>query len=76
MQFCAARRILLCLRYGIGDFVMETPVLQALRESSPHAHITAAGAYPAIELLEGDPRIDALMCIQKWERFRSISVPY
>ena len=46
-----ARRILVCLRYGIGDVVMELPVLDALRSALPRAHITALGAYPAIELV-------------------------
>ncbi len=39
-----ARRILVCLRYGIGDVVMELPVLDALRAAVPRAHITALGA--------------------------------
>jgi heptosyltransferase I len=62
----SARRILLCLRYGIGDVVMETPVLEALRGVSQGAFISAIGARPAIELLEDDPRVDELTSIQDW----------
>ena len=66
MKVKEARRILLCLRYGIGDLVMETPALDALRREAPAAQITALGARPAIELLDGDPRIDRLVCAQDW----------
>lgn len=69
-----ARKVLLCLRYGIGDLVMQRPVLEALREALPDSHITAIGAEPAIELLEGDPVVDAVVSIQsfgishRWDR--------
>lgn len=53
-----AKRILVCLRYGIGDVVMELPVLDALRAAVPRARITALGAEPAVELLAGDARVD------------------
>ncbi len=66
MAIAEARRILLCLRYGIGDLVMELPVLDALRRSAPRAHITAVGASPALELLEGDERIDRLVQFQRF----------
>lgn len=58
-----ARRVLVCLRYGIGDLVMQLPALSALRDALPEAHITALGARPAIELMEGDGRIDELVSV-------------
>lgn len=61
-----ARKILLCLRYGIGDLVMEMPALDALRRGAPEALIVGVGARPALQLLEGDPRVDALVCVQEW----------
>jgi ADP-heptose:LPS heptosyltransferase len=64
MDLHSAKRILLCLRYGIGDLVMELPAMTVLRETATQAHITALGARPAIELLERDPRLDALACVQ------------
>jgi ADP-heptose:LPS heptosyltransferase len=54
-------RALVCLRYGIGDLVMELPSLQALRHLLPQARITALGARPAIELLERDGCVDELV---------------
>lgn len=57
-------RALICLRYGIGDVVMELPALRALRTHWPRAHLTALGAWPALELLEGDPVVDRLMSVQ------------
>jgi ADP-heptose:LPS heptosyltransferase len=66
MDWDRARRILLCLRYGIGDVVMETPVLTALRRAAPAARITALGAPPAVELLRGDPRVDEVVGIDRW----------
>ncbi len=66
MDFGQAERILLCLRYGIGDVVMETPVLEALRRHAPGAHITALAAPPAVELLDGDPRVDEVVSVGRW----------
>jgi ADP-heptose:LPS heptosyltransferase len=66
MDLRTARRVLVCLRYGIGDLVMETPALEMLRRTASQAHISALGARPAIELLEGDPRVDELFCVQDW----------
>lgn len=57
-------KILLCLRYGIGDLVMELPALDALRAAWPKAHLTALGSRPAIELLEEDPCLDALLAVE------------
>ncbi len=61
-----ARKILLCLRYGIGDLVMELPAIETLRRMAPAAQITALGAEPALELLAGDSRIDRLVSVQTW----------
>ncbi len=64
MTVAPGKRVLVCLRYGIGDVVMELPALRHLRAQSPDVHVTALGARPATELLEGDPVIDALACVQ------------
>ncbi len=58
------RRVLICLRYGIGDVVMELPALRQLRAEWPDTHLTALGAHPATELIEGDPVCDRLARIQ------------
>ncbi len=60
------RRALICLRYGIGDLVMQWPALEALRRTWPDAHIVAVGAEPAIELLEGDPLVDERVSVHRF----------
>ncbi len=61
-----ARNILLCLRYGIGDLITELPAIARLREVVPRATITALGAKPATEILDGDRRVDRVVSIQQW----------
>jgi len=61
-----ATNILLCLRYGIGDLVMELPAIKALRAARPQARITGLGAHPAIELLQGEGWLDALVTAQSF----------
>jgi ADP-heptose:LPS heptosyltransferase len=64
--FTEARKVLVCLRYGIGDVVMELPALHALRQVCGAAHVTALGASPALQLLEGDWRVDRLASVHRW----------
>lgn len=59
-------KVLVCLRYGIGDLVMELPALGALRSALPDASVTGLAAPPAHELLEGDPRVDRLVLTSRW----------
>ncbi len=61
-----ASNILLCLRSGIGDLVMELPLLDRLRDVLPQATITGLGAEPAIEILDDDDRLNKVMSIQHW----------
>jgi ADP-heptose:LPS heptosyltransferase len=61
-----AKDIMVCLRYGIGDVVMQLPVLAALRIARPNARITAIGAAPAIELLEGAGLVDDVVGYGRW----------
>jgi ADP-heptose:LPS heptosyltransferase len=62
----SATNILLCLRYGIGDLIMELPVLERLREALPHATITGLGAEPAIQILDRAHGLDAVLSLQQW----------
>ncbi|MGE0081829.1 MAG: glycosyltransferase family 9 protein [Thiohalomonadaceae bacterium] len=66
MKLETATNILLCLRYGIGDLVMELPAIAALRAARPQARITGLGAHPAIELLQGERGLDALVTVQSF----------
>ena len=59
-----AQRPLVCLHYGIGDVVMQLPVLEALRAHIPHAAITLLGAQPAIELFDDDRRWQSVQSVQ------------
>lgn len=61
-----ATNVLVCLRYGIGDVVMELPVLAALRDALPAARVTALVAPPAHELLQGDPHLDRVVPTSRW----------
>lgn len=57
------KKILFCLRYGIGDVVMELPALRGLRRTYPESEIHLLGALPALELFEGDPDFQALISV-------------
>jgi ADP-heptose:LPS heptosyltransferase len=61
-----ASNVLLCLRYGIGDLITELPLIDRLRETLPEATITGLGAEPAVEILDGDDRLDRVVSIQHW----------
>jgi len=61
-----ASNVLLCLRYGIGDLIMELPAIDRLREHLPHVRIVGVGAEPAVEILDHDRRLDAVLPIQYW----------
>jgi heptosyltransferase I len=62
----SAQRTLVCLHYGIGDVIMQLPVLQALTDFIPSAAITLLGAQPALELFDDDRRWDSVQNIQAW----------
>lgn len=63
--FQTSTTILVCMRYGIGDVVMQTPALDALRRAAPRAHIVALGASPAVELLKQDPAVDEVVDVRR-----------
>ncbi|HZM01330.1 MAG TPA: lipopolysaccharide heptosyltransferase II [Planctomycetota bacterium] len=57
----APARVLVRLPNPIGDMVMSTPALRALRAHWPQARIVAAGPGPCVPLLEGLPFLDELV---------------
>lgn len=65
-EWTDSRRALVCLRYGIGDLVMQLPMLESLRRALPEARITALGAFPAIQLLEREAPVDEVVDIRRW----------
>jgi ADP-heptose:LPS heptosyltransferase len=54
------RKILLIQLRRIGDTVLLTPALDALREDWPEARLHLLTEYPACDLFEGDDRIDVI----------------
>ncbi len=49
----APLRIAVAMVQGIGNMVMLTPAVRALKELYPHAEIEVVGHYPALEVVEG-----------------------
>ncbi len=54
------RKLLVILPVGIGDVIMATPALRALRRAFPHATIDAVGNRWSIDILEGNPHFNRL----------------
>ena len=66
-----ARRILVMELWQIGDVVMATPFLRALRGCFPVAHITLLGKPHAMELLEASGLVDDVVVADvPWTRTR------
>lgn len=63
MELRDAKHILFCLRWGIGDVVIQTALLSPLRLHARHARITALGARPATELLFADERVSQVVAM-------------
>lgn len=56
----APERVLIIQLRRIGDTVLLTPVLDALREAWPDTRLHLLTEYPASDLFEGDDRLDAI----------------
>lgn len=63
-------RILLIRLRRIGDVVMTTPAITALRESLPEAKITYAIDEPYKDLVEGHPDLDRVIVLPRRLSFR------
>jgi heptosyltransferase-2 len=59
------RRILVCLPSWVGDTVMATPALRALRAAHPEAWIGAVGRPALQDLLAGLPSFDAFLPVAR-----------
>ena len=61
----ASERILVVRRDNIGDLILTTPLLHALRRARPQAHIAAlVNSYNA-PVLDGNPDVDAVHVYDK-----------
>lgn len=58
-------RILIRCVNWLGDAVMTTPALQAVRETFPDAEITILANPPVSELLCGHPAIDRVITFER-----------
>ena len=61
-------RSIACLMLGaIGDFVVTTPAIRALRDAYPSARLTVILRRELVALAEGNPCIDEVLAFP-WER--------
>lgn len=56
-------KILLIRLRRIGDVVMTTPAVAALKKSLPHAHLTYIVEEPYRRLVEGNPHLDSVISL-------------
>ncbi len=66
------RRILVVRLDRIGDVVLSTPVLQALRHQYPHAFIAMMVRPPSQEILAGHPHLNEVIVYEKEGAHRSL----
>ena len=66
----APRRILIVKLWALGDLLMATPLVTALRAQSPSVHIAWLADARNADLLEGQPGIDEVIRIDsgRWRR--------
>jgi heptosyltransferase-2 len=64
------RRIVIRVPHPLGDAVMATPALHAMRDRYPDAHIALHGRDVARQLYSGLTCFDEFLCFEKHEPFR------
>jgi len=67
-------RILVTRLRFMGDIVLTTPLLQALRQARPDAHITYLAEWPYITLLEHHPAVDQTMALHRGKKGGGLAV--
>ncbi|MFA4992518.1 MAG: lipopolysaccharide heptosyltransferase II, partial [Candidatus Omnitrophota bacterium] len=65
------RRILIARTDRIGDVLLSTPVIKALREKHPQAYISMVVAPYARDIVEGNPYLDEVIIYDKDIKHRS-----
>ena len=63
----AQPRILIVRLSALGDIVFATSLLQTLRDRYPQAHIAWLAQSGFANVMEGDPRLDQMLTVQKSE---------
>jgi len=62
----ASQRILILRLGAFGDILMGTPLLAALRNAYPDAHITWVAEFTEREAIDANPYVDEILC---WDTF-------
>lgn len=65
------KRILIIRTDRIGDVLLSTPVIKALRDSYPHAYIAMIVSPYAKDIVEGNPYLDAVIVYDKDGKYKS-----
>ena len=70
-------RILICRLSAVGDCILTTPLLCALREHYPNAFLAWAVEPAAATLLKGHRALDQIIVLEKrwlksWQQIRSV----
>jgi len=55
------RRILIVMDQGIGNMIMLTPTIRAIREQLPEVHIAVLGRQPSVRVIEGWDIVDRVL---------------
>ncbi|NRA97913.1 MAG: hypothetical protein HRU14_17085, partial [Planctomycetes bacterium] len=63
----AWRRVLVRMPNWVGEVVMATPALRAIRHACPQAQITASLKEYVAPLLEGSPYVDDVLTLSEGE---------
>lgn len=69
----AAPRILAVRLSSIGDVILITPLLRAIRARHPEAHLAVLTKRAMAPLLQDDPRVDEVIALEPGESLRSIA---
>ncbi|MDD5107948.1 MAG: lipopolysaccharide heptosyltransferase II [Candidatus Omnitrophica bacterium] len=65
------RRILIARTDRIGDVLLSTPVIYALRKKFPQAYISMMVAPYALDIIEGNPYLDEVIIYDKDQKHKS-----
>ena len=66
------KRILVIRLDRLGDVILSTPVLQALRQHCPHAFIAMMVRPPCRQAVEGNPHLNEVLLYDKEQQHRGI----
>ena len=66
------RRIVVLLPNWVGDTLFATPLLRALRAAHPRAHLATLGMSLSLDVLAGNPHVDAMLVYDERGAHRSL----